>query len=100
MMNGTTTVGEEAELSCAQCGAGGVSTFERRHTFRYGSGDAAADLTVDLPVRCGKCGFEFLDRESEEIKLDAICKHLGVLSPSGTGTTGARGVPGQVCRSR
>ena len=91
------TVGGEAELTCARCGAGGVSTFEHRHTFRYGSGDAAADLTVDLPVRrCGKCGFEFLDRESEEIKLDAICKHLGVLSPSGTGRTGPRSVLGQV----
>ena len=91
------TVGDEAELICGRCGAGGVSTFEHRHTFRYGSGDAAADLTVDLPVRrCGKCGFEFLDRESEEIKLDAICKHLGVLSPSGTGRTGPRGVLGHV----
>jgi DNA-binding transcriptional regulator YiaG len=29
------------------------------------------------------CGFEFLDQESERIKLEAICKHLGVLSPSG-----------------
>ena len=97
MMNGTTTVGDAAERTCALCGAGGVSTFEHRHTFRYGSGDAAADLTVDLPVRrCEKCGFEFLDRESEEIKLNAICKHLGVLPPSGTGRTGPRGVPDHV----
>lgn len=69
---------------CGQCGAGAVDTVEHRHTFRYGAGESAADLTVSLPVRrCRTCGFEFLDRESERIKLEAICDHLGVLSPSG-----------------
>lgn len=72
------------QRSCAQCGADAVDTVEQRHTFRYGSGEAAADLTVDLPVRrCAACGFEFLDRDSEAIKLERICEHLGVLSPSG-----------------
>ena len=70
--------------SCARCGAELVDSIKHRHTFRYGSGKSAADLTVDLPVRrCGACGFEFLDRECERIKLEAICEHLGVLSPSG-----------------
>ena len=70
--------------SCARCGAETVETVEHRHTFRYGSGEVAADLTVDLPVRrCTTCGFEFLDRQSEGIKLEAICEHLGVLSPAG-----------------
>lgn len=74
----------ELNRSCAECGAEAVDTIEHRHTFRYGSGESAADLTVNLPVRrCGRCGFEFLDRESEGIKLEAICEHLGVLSPSG-----------------
>ena len=57
-----------------------VDTVEHRHAFRYGP----ADLTVDLPVRrCTSCGFEFLDEESEKIKLEAICEHLGILSPAG-----------------
>lgn len=61
------------ETSCARCGADAVDTVEQRHTFRYGSGEAAADLTVDLPVRrCAACGFEFLDRDSEAIKLERI----------------------------
>ncbi len=72
------------ERSCARCGAEAVDTVEHRHTFRYGAGESAADLTVELPIRrCGTCGFEFLDRESERIKLEAICEHLGILSPSG-----------------
>ena len=75
---------ERRQLSCARCGAEDVHASEQRHTFRYGSRDSAADLTVDLPVRrCAACGFEFLDRESEKVKLEAICDHLGVLSPSG-----------------
>lgn len=69
---------------CAQCGAETIDTIQHRHTFRYGAGESAAELTVDLPVRrCATCGFEFLDRESEKIKLEAICEHLGILSPSG-----------------
>ena len=76
--------GGQQARSCARCGAETVETVEHRHTFRYGSGESAADLTVDLPVRrCTRCGFEFLDRQSEAIKLEAICEHLGVLSPAG-----------------
>ena len=72
------------ERSCARCGAETVDTVEHLHTFCYGAGESAADLTEHLPVRrCGTCGFEFLDQESERIKLEAICEHLGVLSPSG-----------------
>ncbi len=77
--------------SCARCGAEAVEAVEHRHTFRYGSGEAAADLTVDLPVRrCKACGVEFLDRQSEAIKLEAICEYLGVLSPAGLRRTRAR----------
>ena len=80
---GPTAVDQPAQ-SCAQCGAETVDTTEHRHTFRYGTGESAVDLAVNLPVRkCAACGFEFLDRESERIKLEAICDHLGVLSPSG-----------------
>ena len=74
----------EGRRPCAQCGARAVETVEQRHTFRYGTGESAAELTVHLPVRrCATCGFEFLDGESERIKLEAICEHLGVLSPAG-----------------
>ena len=39
-------------------------------------------LTVDIPVRrCKDCDFEYLDDESEQLKHEAICSHLGVLSP-------------------
>lgn len=52
------------------------------HTFTYGIGDAAAELTVHLPVHvCPACGLEFLDHEAETLKHEAVCAHLGVLTP-------------------
>ena len=39
-------------------------------------------LTVEIPVRiCASCGFEFLEHEAEVLKHEAVCAHLGVLSP-------------------
>ena len=68
--------------TCPQCAADTVTTFRHHDTFRYGSGKSAVDLSVNLPLRrCGSCEFEFLDDEAERLKHDAICEHLGVLSP-------------------
>lgn len=67
---------------CAECG-GSVATTWHSHTFQYGSGASALDLTVRLPVRrCGYCDFDYLDDEGERIKHEAICRHLGVLTPT------------------
>lgn len=61
-----------------------VATGWRSHTFPYGSGDRATEITVEIPVRrCKSCGFEFSDGEAEEIKHEAVCRHLGLLSPNG-----------------
>ena len=69
--------------TCPQCGADALMTFRHHDTFRYGSGKSAVDLSVNLPLRqCGSCEFEFIDDEAERLKHDAVCEHLGVLSPS------------------
>ena len=68
-------------LTCFECDAPAITEW-CRHTFTYGFGSTAVELTVNLPVRtCGSCGFEFLDHEAETLKHEAICTHLGVLSP-------------------
>ena len=52
------------------------------HTFMYGIGANVAELTVTLPVHvCPSCGFECLDHEAETLKHEAVCAHLGVLTP-------------------
>lgn len=74
---------ENRDYACPQCGeTGAVTTSPYRHTFRYGSGESTVDLTVELPLRrCSTCEFEFLDDEAERLEHEAICAHLGVLSP-------------------
>ena len=67
--------------TCFECDAP-ADTKWQKHTFTYGLGDSAVELPVNLPVRiCSSCGFEFLDHESEILKHEAVCVHLGVLSP-------------------
>lgn len=71
-----------SRLTCPQCGAGGITTLSHRHSFNYGAGEDAVELTVDLPVRrCGACEFEYLDHVGEKLEHQAVCRHLGVLSP-------------------
>ncbi len=73
----------ESGYTCPQCGDNAVTTFTHRHTFSYGSGESAVDLTIDLPVRrCGSCAVTFLDDEAERLKHDAVCHHFGVLTPA------------------
>ena len=72
----------KSELDCPLCGAVEIETSITPYSFEYGSGDAAAKLNVDIPVRrCDACEIEYLDEEGERIKHEAICQHLGVLSP-------------------
>ena len=66
---------------CDECGQR-VTTTWRDHTLVYGSGEAAAELAVRLPVRrCDHCHFDYLDDEGERLKHEAVCGHLGVLTP-------------------
>lgn len=66
---------------CAECGHP-VTTAWHCHTFLYGSGQAATELAVRLPVRrCEHCDFDYLDDEGERLKHEAVCRHLGVLTP-------------------
>ena len=66
---------------CDECGHQ-VTTTWHDHQFVYGSGDAAAEIGVRLPVRrCDCCDFGYLDEEGERLKHEAVCRHLGVLTP-------------------
>ncbi|MCY4287000.1 MAG: hypothetical protein OXC63_00170 [Aestuariivita sp.] len=72
----------QPNLSCPMCGEENVITEWYSHTFEYGSGEATANLTATVPARqCRTCDFENLDYAAERLKHNAICNHLGVLSP-------------------
>ena len=69
------------DFACFECDAP-TGTEWREQAFTYGVGASAVELKVTLPVRvCRSCGFEFLDHEAETLQHEAICAHLGVLTP-------------------
>ncbi|MYB38873.1 MAG: helix-turn-helix domain-containing protein [Gammaproteobacteria bacterium] len=68
-------------VRCPTCNAA-ATTIWRATSFAYGAGEQATEIPADLPVRvCSECGFEFIDREGEVLEQEALCRHLGVLSP-------------------
>ena len=72
----------QMDVACPLCGDEGIETSWHRHAFSYGSGGSAVELTVNVPVRrCDTCEFEYLDEAAERLKHEAVCEHLGVLSP-------------------
>lgn len=69
-------------VPCFDCGADTRKKWGE-HTFTYGVGPDPAELRVRLPIHvCPSCGFECLDHEAETLKHEAVCAHLGVLSPN------------------
>ena len=82
-MNESTNNAASTAFACPQCGEGAISTSKQRDKFVYGTGDSEVELIVDLPVRhCNDCDFHYIDFEAEDIKHEAVCRHLGVLPPA------------------
>ncbi|MGO9272773.1 MAG: type II TA system antitoxin MqsA family protein [Terriglobia bacterium] len=70
-------------LQCPNCGRLSLSTVRETENIIYGSGKDATEIPVELPVRtCGECGFQYTDEEAEDIRHDAVCRHLGLMTPA------------------
>jgi putative zinc finger/helix-turn-helix YgiT family protein len=70
-------------FECPNCGSSKVETRKITDRFQYGSGAKAVSLEALIPFRrCADCGFEFTDSEAEDIRHEAICRHLGVMTPA------------------
>lgn len=71
------------DLECPLCDSKSVDTTLHTDEFKYGSDDSAVTLRAQVPVRrCTDCGFDFIDHEGEQLQHEAVCRHLGVLTPS------------------
>jgi putative zinc finger/helix-turn-helix YgiT family protein len=72
----------QERLQCPECGSADVRTRLERQQFPYGQGKDAVELEVVIPVRrCSACGSEYLDDSAETIRHEAVCRHLGALTP-------------------
>lgn len=79
----TNTEAKSTLVKCPNCGSGRVDTHRQADLFAYGAGDDAIQLSAVIPFReCRECGFEFTGAEAEDARHDAICRHLGVMTPA------------------
>ena len=73
---------ERTTLACPHCGAPRITTVLQSQQFPYGAGPHSVTLEATVPVRtCSACGFTFTDREGEEVRHEAVCRHLKVMAP-------------------
>ena len=72
--------GEEA-FECPDCGR--LTVYEwRLLRFIYGIGEDACEISVRVPMFCcNECDLQFLGSLGAELKHEAVCRHLGILSP-------------------
>jgi DNA-binding transcriptional regulator YiaG len=71
-----------SNIECPNCGAIGVRTRFASDKFKYGVGSDAVDLETRIPFRrCPACEFEYTDAQAEDLRHDAICRHLKRMIP-------------------
>lgn len=68
---------------CQICGISGLTTELVRDPFICGAGEDAMELTADVPVHtCSACDLSYKGEEAAMRKHEAVCRHLGVLTPA------------------
>lgn len=68
---------------CDFCGAKALTKHMAEEKFVYGAGDDSVTLSVVLPVfECAHCGESYTAEDGEEIRHNAVCEHLGRLTPA------------------
>lgn len=78
-----TTNSDREKVACGFCGSSNVTTRLEEEQFIYGEGDGAVRLAATIPVhKCGSCDAEFTDYAAEDIRHEAVCRHLGLLTPA------------------
>lgn len=68
---------------CPDCEAQAACRSVRAQEFTYGRGPEAIALTTEVPIwTCSECGYQFGEGEAEELRHEAVCRHLGVMTPA------------------
>jgi putative zinc finger/helix-turn-helix YgiT family protein len=68
---------------CRMCEEGEATRSYAVQEFEYGSGKDAVTLSAHVPVwSCVTCDLQYVDAEGERAQHEAVCRHLGRLTPS------------------
>lgn len=72
------------KFECISCGSLEIKTKTKTISVPYrANATETVSLNVEIPVRkCESCGFEFADHEADDARHVAVCRYLGVLTPS------------------
>lgn len=74
---------EEIAPECPDCDSDRFVREIREQRFAYGKGGAEAEINCRVPVyKCLDCGCEWTGSDAEEVRHEAICRHLKRLSPA------------------
>jgi len=69
-------------VTCAMCGSSDVKTRQIEDSFEYGNGNSTVSLSALIHVHsCDKCSFEFTDSKADDLRHEAVCRHIGILTP-------------------
>src|SRR4051812_48553382 len=67
---------------CPSCGSTRLQEQLHHEKFTYGEDENAVELGATVPFSiCESCGYQFFRSDAEDAKHDAVCAHLGVMSP-------------------
>ena len=71
------------ERTCAACGGGNLSRRTETDEFEHGAGEGAVSLNANVVVlTCDDCDFEFTGPSAEVARHEAVCRHLGIMTPA------------------
>lgn len=71
------------EVTCAACGGGNLSRRMETDEFEHGAGEGAVSLNANVVVlTCDDCDFEFTGPSAEVARHEAVCRHLGIMTPA------------------
>jgi len=81
-MSGNGTNSTVVQL-CEACGEDHARLVTERVAFEYGDRSAALTLHADMPMWvCDACGERYTAEGAEAAEREAICRHLGRLTPT------------------
>ena len=75
-------ISDRRAIECPMCRSNRVNVLIETETFEYGTGGDVVELSAQVPLHtCLECSFEFTDELAETRRHEAVCKHLGLLTP-------------------
>ena len=70
-------------MKCAACGGMNLRRRTETDEFEYGPVDDTVILSVNVVVfSCKDCEFEFTGPSAEAARHNAVCRHLGIMTPA------------------